>query len=245
MYYRCAGVGLAAAALVVAAPLAAQTTDTGTTAPPRDPQTKPTVSPEQVIGVIKGMIKPKPSPTAFPTPTPTFQATATPTAVPTLYPAPTPRPVPTTKPAGVVSPSPTLAPQPGKVEPAASAATGTTPTPLATVAEPLPQPSVPVAEPLPADLSGPAHGPTLPWGLLPWWVWLIVAGAAGGLAELARRWFWPRPTIGCEIAVGPGALTHASHPVFTAPEINLAIRIETGEASAPVGTPVLAQGDAT
>ena len=79
--------------------------------------------------------------------------------------------------------------------------------------------------------------------LLPWWAWLILASAASGLAELARRWFWPKPTIGCEIAVGAGVLTNTASPAFTAPEINIAIRIEPGAASAPAGYPVLAHGD--
>lgn len=241
MRYQWAGAGLAAIGLMMAAPLAAQTTDTGTTAPPRDPQPPPKVSPAQVIGVIKGLIKPKPSPAVFPTPTPSSQPTLAPTAASALYPAPTPQPVPTVKPVGAVRSSFTPVAQPSTVAPLPSAAVSATPTPLATAAEPLPETAALVPETAPAELSGPP--PSGPF--FPWWVWLVVGGSAGGLAELARRWFWPKPTIGCEIAVGPGALTQTASPAFTAPEINIAIRIEPGEASAPAGYPILAQGDTT
>lgn len=219
----------------MAAPLAAQTTDTGTTAPPRDPQTQPKVSPAQVIGVIQDLIKPKPSPAVFPTPAPT--QTPTPTAATAVSPAPTPQSVPTTKPGGAVRPSPTPAPPPSTIAPLPSAALIPTSTPLATAAEPVPKTSRAIPAPVSAKLNGPSPGP-----LLPWWAWLFAAGTAAGLAELARRWFWPKPTIGCEIAVGAGVLTHAAIPAFTAPEISISIRIEPGQASAPAGHPVLAQG---
>lgn len=237
MNYRCAGAGLAAAGLVMAAPLAAQTTDTGTTAPPRDPQTKPTVSPAQMIGVVKDLLQPKPSPVVFPAPT--QQPTPAPAAATAVYTAPVPQPVPTLRPAVAVRPSSSPVALPSIVAPLPSA----TPPPPATAAESVVESGVAVSQPVPVDLIGPARSPTLPWGLRPWWVWLIVAGAAAGLAELARRWFWPKPTLGCEIAVGAGVLTHAASPPFTAPELNIAIRIEPGEARAPIGHPVLAQGD--
>ena len=241
MNYRCAGAGLAAAGLVMAAPLAAQTTDTGTTAPPRDPQTKPTVSPAQMIGVVKDLLQPKPSPVVFPAPT--QQPTPAPAAATAVYTAPVPQPVPTLRPAVAVRPSSSPVALPSIVAPLPSATVSTSAPPPATAAESVVESGVAVSQPVPVDLIGPPRSHTLPWGLRPWWVWLIVVGAAAGLAELARRWFWPKPTLGCEIAVGAGVLTHAASPPFTAPELNIAIRIEAGEARAPIGHPVLAQGD--
>lgn len=247
MNCRWTEVGLVGAALIVSAPLAAQTTDTGAVpTPPRDQPTRPAVTPQQVIGVVKGLIKPLPAPTVFPTPSPapTPPPRPTPTLVPTAYITPTPRPVPTTKPNIATQPSPTPAPRPAEVKPAPSVTASTVPAPLATNDEPSPQTAI-TAEPSAAeDLSAtsPARQ-TPPWWMLPWWLWLIAGAATAGLAELARRWFWPKPNVGCEIAAGPSALTGSSNPAVTAPDVAFSIRIEPGEASAPIGNPVLFQGD--
>lgn len=247
MNYRWTEAGLVAAALIVSAPLAAQTTNTGTApTPPRDQPTRPAVTPQQVIGVVKGLIKPRPAPTVFPTPSPAPIPTPRPTLAPapTAYITPTPRPVPTTKPNLAAQPSPTPAPRPAVVRPAPSAAASAVPAPLATDNEPLPEASITTEPNAAEDLSAtPVALQASPWWMLPWWLWLIAGAATAGLAELARRWFWPKPKVGCEIAAGPSALTGSSNPAVTAPNVAFSIRIEPGEASAPTGNPVLFQGD--
>ena len=236
------GVALAAAALIVCAPLAAQTAAPGTaTTPPRDQPTKPAVTSQQVIGVIKGLIKPKPAPSVFPTPSPTPAPTPAPSPSPTTRPTPTPvpapapRPVPTSKPVSAVQPTA----RPVQVQPLASAASEPTQAAPAPLPEPAPELSAAVAE-TPPEI--PASSLPLEHGQ-PWWLWLVTVAGAAGLAELARRWFWPKPKLGCEIAAGPSALTRNSNPACSAPDIAISIRIELGEASAPNGNPILIQGD--
>ena len=77
----------------------------------------------------------------------------------------------------------------------------------------------------------------------PLWPWIAAALSALVLGETARRWFWPKLALGCEIAAGPSTLTGASSPPITAPELRFDIRIEQGEASSPIGRPVLTKGE--
>ena len=240
MKHEWTGTGLAAAVLIVSAPLAAQTANTGTaTTPPRDQQTTPAVTPQQVIGVVKGLIKPKPAPIVFPTaspaPTPTPTPTPTPRPTPTPVPTPTPRPVQTSTPTSATQP--TAKPLP--VQPATPAASDPAPIPLTVATEPAPELSAPAAAVVPEVPTSPSPiDPTQPW-----WLWLAAAAVTAALAELARRWFWPKPVLGCEIAAGASTLTGASNPAFSAPDIAISIRIEPGEASEPTGGPILSQGD--
>lgn len=66
-------------------------------------------------------------------------------------------------------------------------------------------------------------------GGAPLWPWIAALAGLLGLGELARRWFWPKPKLGCEIAIGPGAITGASQPLVGAPEVQFDFRIELGE----------------
>lgn len=237
MKYQWTRAGLAAATLLASAQLAAQTADTGTVPPPpRDQPTRPSISPQQVIGVVKGLIKPKPAPTVFPTPSPT--PTPVPTPSPAPRPTPAPVPSPTPRPVQTSTPVPAAQPtaRPVPVQPTTPAASDPAPTPLTVATEPAPELSAPVAEVAP-------EVPTTPPPTQPWWLWLAAAAMTAALVELARRWFWPKAALGCEIEAGPSALTASSSPAFTAPEIAISIRIEPGEASAPTGGPILSQGD--
>lgn len=75
------------------------------------------------------------------------------------------------------------------------------------------------------------------------WLWIALALAALGLSELARRWFWPKAALSCEIAAGPSEPVAGTKAEIGLPEVAIDIRIETGEASAPIGNPFFAEGE--
>lgn len=234
--------GLAAAALISSAPLAGQTTDAGMApSPPRDQQSKPAITPQQVIGVVKGLIKPKPAPTVFPTPSPAPAATPSLTPSPSPSPAPRSTPDPISRPAQTGKPVPAIGPSPRPVPVQAPAPSVSEPVPTIapTEAVPFPEPASPMPKLPTAVPLDPL--PTAPGQ--PWWLWLAAGLGAAGVAELARRWFWPKPALSFEIAAGPTALSGSSSPAFSAPEIAISIRIEPGVASAPTGDPVVILGD--
>lgn len=228
-------------ALLAAQPLAAQTRAPTTNTAPADGTTqqpqKPKITPQQVIDFIN-QIKPKPKPSPTPTATPVPAPTPAPAPAPVPSPAPTstpPRPRPVATQAPVVRPTKT--PPPAIVVPTPEPAPPTT---AATqeaviVADPSQAPQ-PASEPLPAPAAPPADE-------APLWPWLVALAGLLGLGEVARRWFWPKAALSCEIAIGPSALTGASSPALSGPETHFDIRIELGEASAPRGQAVLAQGD--
>lgn len=190
------------------------------------------ITPRDVINTVDTLINPKPKPTA----TPTGQPTATPTASPTQTPDPrptatatqTPRPTPT---AGPIAP------------PSAVATVAPTAEPLATAAsEPLPTDE---AAPNPLETAVAEVVPLLPReepsGYLGWIAALIALLAAGGFA--LKQWLRPKLSLSCEIETGASNLTAASSPALTAPDLAFTVRIEPGEASAPIGRPILSTGD--
>lgn len=229
-------------ALLAAQPLMAQTRPTTTNNAPADgttqPAQQPKITPQQVIDFIN-QIKPKPKPSPTPTPAPV--------PTPTPPPAPTPAPVPSPAPASTSPPRPTATQAP-VVKPSRSppsVVATPTPSPTATSTPLTPQADVTVdasqvPEPAPEPILEPATPE--PDGA-PLWPWLVALAGMLGLGEVARRWFWPKAALSCEIAIGPTALTAASSPTLSKPETNFDIRIEIGEASAPSGRVILAQGD--
>ncbi|MEY4952214.1 MAG: hypothetical protein RL299_638 [Pseudomonadota bacterium] len=225
-------------ALLAAQPLAAQDRPATTNNAPADgttqPAQKPQITPKQIIDFIN-QIKPKPSPTPSPRPDPT--PTPAPAPAPTPSPAPTGTPPP--RPAATQTPAvgPTKPPPPAVATPAPSpTATSTPPAPQTEVAVDTSQAPEPVPQPIPAPVAPEPGG-------APLWPWLVALAGLLGLGDVARRWFWPKLVVSCEIATGPSALTAASNPPFAPPETSFDIRIEVGEASAPAGGPVLAQGE--
>lgn len=229
-------------ALLAAQPLASQTRPTTTNNAPADgtvaPVQQPNITAQQVIDFIN-QIKPKPKPSPTPTPTPV--------PTPTPPPAPTPSPAPSPAPAGTPPPRPkaTQAPVAQSTRPPPSAIATPAPsrsassTPITQESELAVDPSQ-VPEPAPEPIPAPAA--PAPDGA-PLWPWLVALAGLLGLGEVARRWFLPKAALSCEIAIGPSALTAASSPALTKPETSFDIRIELGEASAPSGRAVLAQGD--
>ena len=242
MRKRVGTMGLAlGAALLAAQPLSAQDRTSTANKAPADgtapPTQQPKITPQQVIDFIN-QIKPKPKPTVTPTPTP----------VPT--PTPPPAPTPTAPPVGGPKPGPT--PRPSATAVPRPIPTRARPLPPPTVAAPIPvTPSlapVEAGDPPPIEVVTPEPGPVAAQvppaeDNSPIWPWIVAGLAALGLGETARRWFWPKAALGCEIAVGPSALTGASSPTLTKPDTSFDIRIELGEASAPSGLAVLAKGD--
>lgn len=231
-------------ALLAAQPLASQTRPATTNNAPADgtvaPAQQPKITPQQVIDFIN-QIKPKPKPKPSPTPTPTPVPTPTPPPAPTLSPAPSPAPAGTPPPRPAATQAPVVQP----TRPPPSAIATLTPSPSASSA-PLAQESELTvdASQVPEPAPEPILAPTEPEpGGAPLWPWLVALAGLLGLGELARRWFWPKAALSCEIAIGPSALTAASNPILSKPETSFDIRIELGEASAPSGRAVLAQGD--
>lgn len=226
------------AGTLLSAPSFGQTTYSQAPTRPADgtQDPKPKITPKQVFDAVTTLIKPKSTPTPTPTPPPPPP------------PPPTPPPPPPPAPAATVSPRPTQSatPRPDPVpRPRPSTVASTLPPPV-----PLPEPVEPspvgAIDPPPQEIITAAPEPPGPPERapdVPVWPWIAGLLAALGLGEVARRWFWPKTVLGCEIAVGPSEVTGASRPACAAPELDFDIRIEVGEAQVPTGG--LANGGTT
>lgn len=197
------------------------------------------INPRDVINKVDTILNPKPKPTSTPTPTPT--PTGRPTATPTATPTKAPDPRPTATATAAPKPSPTATAQPPRPTPVVIAAPTAEP-----VTEPVESPTTEptlIAEPesSPIVREEPTPQAESSTGWLGWIAAFVAALAVGGYA--LKQWLRPKLNLSCEIETGKSTLTASSNPAITAPDLAFTIRIEPGEASAPVGNPVLASGD--